>query len=398
MKFVVACEMPESAIDDLRGLATELVYVPGVNPAQLRDHLAGAGVLVVAGTRVSPEMIQRAAALQLIVHAGSGPGDVAIEEASTQGVFVAHCPDRHAAAVAELALGLLLALDRRIVDHTVALREGRWVRAEAVGARGLAGRTLGILGYGVIGREVVRRARAFALRVLAWTPRGPTEAAADDGVTWCHWPRELARQSDMVTVLAVEPPGEVLVDAEFLQSLPIGASLVHLGHPGAVDEAALMAAVEKRRLRVAVDTFGTEPTGESGRFRSRLCELPGVVVTPRIATLTAQARAATADEVVRVVRAFVVSGEVRHCLNLCERSPATWQLVLRVRDQVGVMAAVLEAVRADGINAQEISSRVFTGAKAAWCTISLDERPSTEALEAIRALPDVLHLELRAVV
>jgi phenylalanyl-tRNA synthetase beta chain len=117
--------------------------------------------------------------------------------------------------------------------------------------------------------------------VLAWAPRGPTETGTEEGVTWCHWPRELARQSDMVTVLAVEPPGEVLVDAEFLQSLPIGASLVHLGHPGAVEEAALMAAVEKRRLRVAVDTFGSESTGESGRFRSRLCELPGVVATPR---------------------------------------------------------------------------------------------------------------------
>ena len=109
-------------------------------------------------------------------------------------------------------------------------------------------------------------------------------------------------------------------------------------------------------------------------------------------------RRATADEVVRIVQAFVVSGEALNCLNLCDRSPATWQLVLRVRDQVGVMAALLEAIRADGINAQEISSRVFTGVKAAWCTIALDERPSTEALDSIRALPQVLHLELRAVV
>ncbi|HPM24009.1 MAG TPA: hypothetical protein PLP66_08875, partial [Phycisphaerae bacterium] len=97
-------------------------------------------------------------------------------------------------------------------------------------------------------------------------------------------------------------------------------------------------------------------------------------------------------------RSFVVSGEVLNCLNLCDRSPATWQLVLRVRDQVGVMAAILDAIRADGINAQEMASRVFTGAKAAWCVIALEERPSTEALESIRALPDVLHLELRAVV
>jgi D-3-phosphoglycerate dehydrogenase len=144
--------------------------------------------------------------------------------------------------------------------------------------------------------------------------------------------------------------------------------------------------------------YASAPASDQARFRSRLCDLDAIITTPHIGPLTEQARWATAQEVVRIFRAFVVSGEVLNCLNLCEHSPATWQLVLRVRDQVGVMAAILEAVRADGINAEEISSRVFVGAKAAWCTIALDERPSTEALEAIRALDDVLHLELRAVV
>lgn len=398
MKIVVTCEMPEAAVEDLRALATEFAYVPGAPAPQLREHIATAGVLVVGDQRVPPDVIQRAPALQFIVRAGCGPGDIALEEASAQGVFVAHCPDKHAEAVAELAMGLLLALDRRIVENTVALREGRWIRGEVADARGLAGRTLGILGYDAVGRLVARRARAFDMRVIAWTPRGPADTGVEAGVELCHWPRELARRCDMVTVHALKPVGPALVDAEFLQSLPVGAYLVHVGSAGAVDEAALATAIEQRRLRVAVDVFSSEPAGDSGRFRCRLCELPGVVGTQHIGALTAQARAATAAEVVRIVRSFVVSGEVTNCLNLCERSPATWQLVLRIRDQVGVMAAVLEAVRADGINAQEINSRVFTGAKAAWCTIALDERPSTEALDAVRALPDVLHLELRAVV
>jgi len=217
-------------------------------------------------------------------------------------------------------------------------------------------------------------------------------------VEFCNWPRELARQSDVVTVQAVDDERELLVDAEFLQNLPVGALLVHVGHPGAVDEAALAEALQQGRLRAALDVFSTEPASDSARFRSRLCELPGVVCTQHIGRLTEQARQAVADEVVRIVRSFLVSGEVLNCLNVCEHSPATWQLMLRLRDQVGVLAAILEAVRADGINAQEINSRIFTGAKAGWCTIALDERPSTEALDAMRALPDVLHLELRAVV
>ena len=174
--------------------------------------------------------------------------------------------------------------------------------------------------------------------------------------------------------------------------------MVHVGQPTAIDEVALAAAIRARGLRVAVDVFASEPVAESARFRPRLCDLPGVITTQHIGPLTEQARDATAAEVVRIIRAFVVSGEILNCLNLLERSPATWQLVMRVRDAVGVMTAVLDAIRADGINAEEIITRVFQGARAAWCTIALDERPSTEALEAIRALRNVLYLELRAVV
>jgi len=398
MKILVACELPDAALEQLRSLASQLVYAPQAAGPELRDNLADVGVLVVGGNRVSPETIAPGKALQMIVRAGAGPGEIAVEEASAQGIFVTHCRDQHAAAIAELTFGLILALDRRIVDNTLALREGRWNRGELGVARGLAGRTLGILGYGAAGRLVARRARAFEMRVLAWSPTLAPGAASEPQVEFCNWPRELARQSDVVTVQAVDDERELLVDAEFLQNLPVGALLVHVGHPGAVDEAALAEALQQGRLRAALDVFSTEPASDSARFRSRLCELPGVVCTQHIGRLTEQARQAVADEVVRIVRSFLVSGEVLNCLNVCEHSPATWQLMLRLRDQVGVLAAILEAVRADGINAQEINSRIFTGAKAGWCTIALDERPSTEALDAMRALPDVLHLELRAVV
>jgi len=398
MKILVACELPDAALEQLRATGSDVDYRPQATLPELRDSLGDVGVLVVANARVSGEMIARAPTLQMIVRAACGPGSIAVEDASAAGVFVTHCPDEHAEAVAELTLGLILALDRRIVDNTLALREGRWARSELADARGLAGRTLGILGYDAVGRLVARRARAFDMRVVAWSPRLTADTTAEPEVEFCNWPRELARQSDVVVVQAIEDEAETLVDATFLENMPQGAYLVHVGHPAAVDEAALAKAIEERHLRVALDVHGSEPAGDTGRFRCRLCELPGVIGTQHIGVLTEQARQATADEVVRVIRLFLVSGEVVNCLNLCDRSPATWQLVLRLRDQVGVLASVLDAVRADGVNGQEISSRVFTGAKAAWCAIALDERPSTEALESIRALAGVLHLELRAVV
>jgi len=139
MKILVACELPDAALEQLRSLASQLVYAPQAAGPELRDNLADVGVLVVGGNRVSPETIAPGKALQMIVRAGAGPGEIAVEEASAQGIFVTHCRDQHAAAIAELTFGLILALDRRIVDNTLALREGRWNRGELGVARGLAG-------------------------------------------------------------------------------------------------------------------------------------------------------------------------------------------------------------------------------------------------------------------
>ncbi|MGD8453037.1 MAG: NAD(P)-dependent oxidoreductase [Phycisphaerae bacterium] len=400
MNILVTCELPEFALEQLRSLGSVVDYKPQLPPEQLRDAIPGISVLVVDSRRVSPETIARGDMLQMIVRAGAGPGDVAVEEASAQGVFVTHCPTQHAVAVAELTFGLLLALDRRILDMTEATHEGRWVRGKFKDARGLAGRTLGVLGYGAAGREVARRATAFGMKVLAWCPTLAAEAPHEPGITFCNWPRELARQSDFVTVHVPPGPEEriALVDTEFLESMRPGACLVHVGHPTAEEEAALADAVTRRGLRVALDAYGAAPTADSARYRCPLADLPGTIVTQHQGPLTEQAQHAIAAEVVRIARSFIVSGDITNCLNLLERSPATWQLVLRARDAVGVMASILEAVRADGINVEEISSRVFLGARAAWCTVALDERPSNEALEAIRSLDEVLYLELRAVV
>lgn len=399
MKILVACEMPEAALGELRELGLEVVHEPGLSADDLQENLVDVAILIVGKVRVSQDAIATGKTLQMIVRAGDLTSNIALDEASAAGIFVTHCPDKDAQATAELTFGLILALDRRIVENTVALRAGKWTRSEFLDARGLAGRTLGVLGGGETGWQVARRARAFEMNVVAWSPTLTPEEAERREVEFCNWPRELARKSDIVTIHA--PPTEEpdrLVDAEFLENMRTGAYLVHVGYSGAIDEIALGDAIERRQLRVALDVFSSEPGIDGGKFRSRLLERPGVIGTQHIGSETEQVRQAISDEVIRIVRTFLVSGEVLHCVNLCERSPATWQLVVRVRDQVGVMAAILEAVRADGINAEEISSRVFRGAKAAWCTIALDERPSTEALECIRELNDVLHLDLRAVV
>lgn len=194
----------------------------------------------------------------------------------------------------------------------------------------------------------------------------------------------------------VPPDGaeQVYVDADLLDNLGREASLVYVGPPNGYDRAALRSAIRAQGLRLAMDLRAPH----AARVRDKLAEVPGVRFSVNLAPRTRQAHEATAREVVQVIQGFLVRGEVASCVNLVERSPAKWQLVLRLRDAVGVLAAIMDIVRHDGVNAEEINSRVFTGARAVWCSIALDERPSAAALDKIGATPGVLHMEVRAMI
>lgn len=398
MKILVACNLPEFAIEELQALGSEVVVSPHITTDQLVAAIRDVNILIVRRNRVTADVLQAQRQLQMILRAGTDVSNIAIEEASAQGVFVVRCPNKDAVAVAEMAFTMLLALDRRLVDAIAAARSGNPAkRDEIADASGLAGATLGLVGYGPAQREIARRAVAFGMKVLCWSPSVSGDAPADDEqVQFVNWARDLGSRSDAIVVYAPPHEGEELrADAEMLSEMREGSVLVHIGVAAAIMESAVVSAIERRRIRVALDLFSPR---ETERVRCPLADRPDVLATYRLADRSRQAKISIATEVISVVRQFLVSGTVSNCVNLLERSPATWQLVLRLRDAVGIMAGIMDAIKADGVNAEEITSRVFAGARAAWCTIALDERPSAEALQTIRALDGVLHLELRAVV
>lgn len=392
MKILVAWEMPEAAIDDLRDLGCDVVSIDDATGPAFLKELRDATALVYGRNPLPAEAIAAAKSLQIIVRCGSEASNIAVDEASTQGIFVCTTPHKTSVAVAEMMLAMMLSLDRQLISKSGA-------SGPTIMPHGLAGRTLGILGYNHAARVLARRAAALEMKVVAWSPAETPESLRSEPVTVCEYARDVARQADIVAVHADPADGEDLIlDAEFIQNLRAGVDVVYVGPPGGLDEAALESAARSRGVRVAVDWIGGDRARETARNRSRLADIPSVLMTVGLAERTAQGRAAVASEAVRILRQFFVSSVVDNCINLLSRSPATWQLVLRLRDAVGVMAGIMDAIRSDGINAEEIGTRVFSGARAAWCTIALDERPSTEALAAIRSLPGVLHLELRAVV
>jgi D-3-phosphoglycerate dehydrogenase len=338
-----------------------------------------------------------------VVRAGAGVNTIDVGAAARRGIYVSNCPGRNAVAVAELTIGLLLALDRRIPDNVADLRTGRWNKKEYARARGLYGRTLGLLGLGSIGQEVARRARSLGMDVLVWSPRFLREGAAalarlppDIDVTVLHSPEEVAERADALSVhLALTRETEGFVGAGILGRLKPGALFINTARGELVDEAAVAQAIETRGVRAAADVFRNEPAEPIGEFSPALATNPRFYGTHHIGASTEQAQEAIAAEVVRIVRTYKETGKVPNVVNLARRTPATHTLVVRHRDRPGVLADVFAELRRRALNVQETENVIFEGAEAAVARINLDAEPPPDVLRAIEAgNDDILSLHV----
>jgi D-3-phosphoglycerate dehydrogenase len=298
--------------------------------------------------------------------------------------------------VAELVMGLLLACDRRIPDQTADLRQGRWNKGEYAKARGLYGRRLGVVGLGQIGREVASRARAFGMRVIAWSRSLTHEEADALGLVYAQTPIEVARHADAVTInVAANAETKHLVNAEFLAAMSPGACLINTSRGSVVDEAALARAIEEKKIRAGLDVFQNEPAGSTGEFAPAIVQLPGVYGTHHVGASTDQAQVAIAHEVIRIVQAFRDSGEVPNVVNRLARSSATHVLSIRHRNRPGVLAHVFGVLAGAEINVEEVENIIYHGAQATLARIHLDGVPTNGALDRIRGgNPDIISVEL----
>jgi len=404
MKVLVADAFEPSGLDALRTAGCDVVYEPELSGDTLVRSIgfSGADILVVRSTQVTEHMLD-AGRLSLIVRAGAGVNTIDMAAASRRGIYVSNCPGRNSIAVAELAFGLILALDRRIPDNVVDLRAGRWNKKEYARARGLYGRTLGLIGFGSIGQEMARRAVAFGMATLVWSPRFARDGAAalaalprDVDVTVLRSPEAVAAESDVLSLhLALTADTRNFVGASILDRLRPGALFVNTARAEIVDHAALAEAVRARGIRAALDVFPDEPSGGTGSFAPPIAALPNVYGTHHIGASTEQAQEAIAAEAVRVIRVYTETGRVPNVVNLSTRTPATHRLVVRHRDRPGVLAHVFDQLRSWSLNVQETENVIFEGAEAAVARINLDGEPPADLLQAIeRGSQDILSLQV----
>jgi D-3-phosphoglycerate dehydrogenase len=394
LRILFADKLSDQTVRDLEAQGHECVTEPGLSTEDLAQRIGGYDVLVVRGTKVPRAVFDTADRLVLVIRAGAGTNTIDTDAAAERGVFVCNVPGRNAAAVAELTMGLLLAIDRRIPENVADVRAGRWNKATYAKAEGLHGSTMGLIGLGSIGLQVAERAAAFGIRLqsVAREGRPPEVSAKADalGITMCDSLEELLTSSDIVSLhVPASPETKHLVDAAFLSRMREGAILLNTSRGDVVDETALLTALDEGRIRAGLDVFDGEPGSGQAEWDSPLARHPAVVATHHIGASTAQAQRAIAQGVTELVDAFM-TGEIRQCVNLDPDRLGSFALTVRHLDRVGVLAQVLDQLSAEHLNVQHMVNRVFRGGQAAVAFIDVDGQASPELLDSLSAIPHVL--------
>ena len=396
MKVLIADNFPNKYVEKIKSLVKEVIFEPKLKENDLQNHIKGIDILVVRSTVVNAECIEKSDRLSLIIRAGAGVNTIDIKSANKKGIYITNCPGKNSIAVAELAMGLICAIDRRIPDNVIDFRNGKWNKALYSKADGLAGKTLGVVGTGQIGSELIKRAKAFGLNIIAWSRSLTDKKAEEIEIERAASLEELFSSSDIISVhLAQTAETKKIISKELISKLKKGAYFINTARAGVVDETALIEAAKSGNIFLGLDVFNNEPEGKEGELSTPIRELPNVYLTHHIGASTEQAQNAVAEETCNIIADYVNAGVIRNWVNRIKQSPAKYQLVVRHYDKPGVLARVLRLLSEEKINAQEMENVIFDDALTACCTIKLDSQPTEKTIKEIEsAKEEIINLTL----
>ncbi|MFQ5668927.1 MAG: phosphoglycerate dehydrogenase [Acidobacteriota bacterium] len=273
----------------------------------VREHDA---LVVRSATRVPAEVLEKPGRLKVIGRAGTGVDNIDLEAATRAGVVVMNAPGGNSVAAAELTFSLLLALARSIPQANQSLRAGRWERKSFMGTE-VAGKSLGLIGLGRIGKEVARRAQGFGMEVLAYDPYVSPAVAEDMGLSLVDLGTLLSRADFVSLHLPLTKETQRFMNAENLRKMKAGARLINCARGELLDEDALLAALESGRIRgAALDVFESEPPSDR-----RLVDHPLVVSTPHLGASTLEAQERVSREIAGKIREFLETGAILDAVN-----------------------------------------------------------------------------------
>ncbi len=394
LKVLIADKFPDKYIEQMRKLNLDVVYEPTLGEKDIVEAAKEVDILVVRSTKVNEEAINNSKNLNLIIRAGSGVNNINIQAANKRGVYVANCPGMNAVAVAELAIGLMISLDRSIPDNVIDFRKGEWNKAKYSKGKGLKGKTLGIIGVGAIGKEVAKRALAFEMNVYG------KDITRIEGVQIKDFSEmdQLLPLCDVVTIHLPATADTIgLFNKKMFSYMKDGAFLINTSRHNVIVEEDLVEAIKDKNIRFAGDVFKGEPEAKTGEVKSHFQNNPNVYITHHIGASTEQAQDAVAQETVKVISHYAHSGIIEHWVNRANITDAHYQLVVKHFDKPGVLAGVLDLLREGNINIEEIENVIFDGAIAASCTMKLINGVSADMLKKMSENPNVIsvsHVEI----
>jgi D-3-phosphoglycerate dehydrogenase len=280
--------------------------------SDLAETIGGYDAIVIrSATKLTADLIARAERLKVIGRAGVGVDNVDVEAATRRGIVVANAPESTVVSAAEHTIGLLVALARNIPQAHAALKQGRWERSRWSGVE-LAGKTLGVLGFGRIGQQVARRAAGLGMRVVAYDPLVGGERFRDLGVERAASPDDVYAAAEFLTLhLPLTPETHGAIDAGALARMRDGVRIVNAARGELLDEAALLDALDSGKVAAAaLDVFSQEPYG------GPLLALDNVVVTPHLAASTDEAQDRAGVIIAEQVVAALEGGLVTNAVNI----------------------------------------------------------------------------------
>ncbi|MBO67761.1 MAG: hydroxyacid dehydrogenase [Acidiferrobacteraceae bacterium] len=320
MKILLADKFPSFGVDLLKASGHVCVSKPDLSDSDLPAEVADTEILVVRSTKVTQKTIESAPKLQMIIRAGAGTNTIDKSEANLRKIPVCNVPGRNAVAVAELVMGLIISIDRRIPDNVVELREGRWNKKRFSASQGIYGKSLGVIGVGAIGLAVLERARGFGLRMLviekSSRPDNIQKRLSEIGVEAVSDIESLINESHILTFhLPANSSTKRMIDGSFLEKVKHDTVIINTSRGDLIDEQALIRALNEKNLKVGLDVYDNEPSTSVGEFNSELAKHPNVYGTHHIGASTAQAQRAVAEGVIEIVEEFT-NGQLLNCVNM----------------------------------------------------------------------------------
>lgn len=310
---LVTDEVDERGLSSLSEDAGFVVErVDDSSTAEFAQALARAhAVIVRSATTVDAAMLDAAPELKVVVRAGVGVDNIDVDAATRRAIAVFNAPSGNTVAAAELTMALILAMMRHVAEADRSVRDGEWERSRFQGVE-LEGRTLGLIGAGRVGGEVVTRARSFGMEVIVYDPYLTDSRARELGFRLTDLD-ELLKSSDVVSIhVPLTSETEALLGAEELAAMKSGAYLVNVARGGVIDESALADALRDGRLSgAALDVYETEPLPADSPLR----QAPNLVMTPHIGAATEDAQVRVAAEAAERIRDALTEGDLSAALN-----------------------------------------------------------------------------------